>query len=124
MRAEDILKERAEKYYSYAKEFYERGDYDSSAFYVEQTIQIFLKYLLLKNTGAFPKTHDLEELFLTLGKIYPEVSNFYKENAGTLLEIYFAYFNARYAPKKYNKEAVEKYLDILDKFYELIKKWL
>ncbi len=124
MRTEEILKERAEKYYNYAKRFFKEEDYDSSAFYTEQAIQMFLKYLLLKNTGAFPKTHDLEELFLTLGKIYPEILEFYRENAGILLEIYFAYFNSRYAPKKYNKEAVEKYLVVLDKFYDFIKRWL
>ena len=51
----EMLKKRVGKYYKYAKRFYEEGDYDSSAFYTEQSIQLFLKYFLLKETGFFSK---------------------------------------------------------------------
>ncbi len=120
----EILKKRAEKYYKYARRFFEEGDYDSAAFYIEQTIQFFLKYLLLKETGFFPRIHDLDILFRSAGKIHKELLDFYEKHKDVLWEIYYAYTNSRYGEKEYPKEIVEKFLKVLEEFYNLIKKWI
>jgi len=87
-------------------------------------MQFFLKYLLVKETGFFPKVHDLEILFKSLGEIYPEVTEFYNKNQDTIWEIHYAYTNSRYGEKEYPKQLVERFLRVLDEFYELIQKWL
>jgi len=49
--------------------FFKDGIYDLSAFHVEQTFQLYLKYILAREIGYFPKTHSISKLFKELSKI-------------------------------------------------------
>lgn len=58
----DFLKERAIEFWETAQYLFEKGRYNLSAFNLEQAIQLWLKYLIGKKVGEWPKTQYLNEL--------------------------------------------------------------
>ena len=119
-----IFKKRAEAFEEEAKEDFKKGKFDLAAFHIEQSFQLYLKYILAKEIGYFPKTHSLEKLFSELSKINEKFWKFYKENEIILKDIEDAYILARYFPRKYSKEEVEEMVKVLEKFKEEFKEWL
>lgn len=66
----DFLKKRAEEFLAGAKFHFEKENYNLSAFNLEQTCQLYLKYYFALKTRRYPKTHSLEDLLKGIGKIY------------------------------------------------------
>jgi HEPN domain-containing protein len=101
----DFLKERAKKFFEQAKELFKKTKYNLSAFNLEQTIQLFLKYLIGKKLGGWPKTHYLSELVPDLAKVYKskKILKFYRENELFFENLEDAYFTSRYFPKKFSE---------------------
>ena len=64
-----FLKNKAEKFMEMADVAIEKGHYDLASLNLEQAAQLFLKYTIGIYVGDFPRTHDIEELLTTTGKI-------------------------------------------------------
>jgi HEPN domain-containing protein len=97
----DFLKKRALEMLTLAGKAFELGMYNLTLFNCEQAIQFYLKYLLAKRVGEYPKTHSIEVLLAELREIGvepPALPNMVLD----LLEE--AYITARYLPKDYSKE--------------------
>ena len=76
----EIFLKKAKKFDSAARYFLREGVYDLAAFHIEQALQLYLKYILAKVIGYFPKTHSLTKLFKELSKIDEEFMSFYRNN--------------------------------------------
>jgi len=116
----DVFLRKAEKFDSAARYFLSEGVYDLAAFHIEQTLQLYLKYILAKVIGYFPKTHSLTKLFRELSKIDEDFMRFYQENEIILKDIEDAYILSKYFPREYSESEVKA----LDRFKERFKRWI
>jgi len=115
-----LFAQRAHKFLREARRHFEEGDLELSAFFAEQSAQLFLKSFLLAHTGSFPQTHNLHRLFEIALKISPDLRAFYQENVSLVDDLYQAYFTSRYLPFEFDRESVEHML----KFVEALKERL
>ena len=122
----EFLKERSKEFYEEALELFKKGKYNLSAFTLEQSLQLYLKYLIGKKVGDWPKTHYLDELVKSLAEAYnkEEFIEYKKENSLFFDDLSDAYFTSRYFPKKFNKELVEELLKNFEKFIKFIEEIL
>jgi len=120
----DFLKERAREFFEEAKELLKKKRYNLSAFNLEQAIQLFVKYLIGKKLGDWPKTHYLSELVPDLAKTYKnkEILKFYRENELFFENLEDAYFVSRYFPKKFSENFLSQLFEKSEDFLELVKK--
>jgi HEPN domain-containing protein len=112
----EFLKNNALDFLNYAKLLLRDGRYNLALFSLEQALQLGLKYYISKLTGSFPKTHDIVDLLkriieLTENKKLKEVLN---AEISTLDLLKQAYIASRYLPTNYDKEAVEKALNVVE----------
>lgn len=114
----DFLKRNALKFLEEAQESLKRGDYAFTMLFVEQAVQLALKYLLAKRFGDFPKTHSLKLLFELTGD--DELMTFYRENVDLIREIELAYIASRYIDVEYTKAVAERALQLAEKLMEVI----
>ena len=123
MKEIEFLKKRAQKFYRNALELFEKGDYDLSAFNLEQALQLYLKYLIAKKLGEWPQTHYLDELIDKLSETYdrPEFKKYKEDNELFFDDLSDAYFQSRYYPKEYNKNLVSKLLEGFKNFIKFIE---
>jgi len=119
----DFLKERAREFFEEAKELFNKKRYNLSAFNLEQAIQLFLKYLIGKKLGDWPKTHYLSELIHDLVRVYQskKILKFYRENELFFENLESAYFISRYFPKKFSENSLRQLFEKSEKFLELVK---
>ena len=123
MGKEEFLKRRAMEFYKLARRNFEDGFYNISAFEIEQACQLYLKYILFKKAGDYPKVHFLtvllEELHKAIGDI--RIKEFLKENTLALQSMESAYLSSRYLGKEYNRDEVESLLDFADKLVKFLE---
>ncbi len=121
----EILKKRAKAFLEIAEHDYSRGYYDLVLFHVEQFLQLYLKYLLYRRIGDFPKTHLLIRLFKDVLKVYDneDLKRFYEENLEILYLLEEAYISSRYIPREYDEEIDRRILDFSKKALEVLE-WL
>ncbi|MFP3234526.1 MAG: HEPN domain-containing protein [Sulfolobaceae archaeon] len=115
----EFLKNNALDFLNYAKLLLRDGRYNLALFLLEQALQLGLKYYISKLTGSFPKTHDIVDLLkriieLTENKKLKEVLN---AEISTLDLLKQAYIASRYLPTNYDKEAVEKALNVVEAIF-------
>ncbi|PVU74811.1 DNA-binding protein [Sulfolobus sp. SCGC AB-777_G06] len=115
----EFLKDNALDFLNYAKLLLRDGRYNLALFSLEQALQLGLKYYISKLTGSFPKTHDIVDLLkriieLTENKKLKEVLN---AEISTLDLLKQAYIASRYLPTNYDKEAVEKALNVVEAIF-------
>ena len=115
----EFLKNNALDFLNYAKLLLRDGRYNLALFSLEQALQLGLKYYISKLTGSFPKTHDIVDLLkriieLTENKKLKEVLN---SEISTLDLLKQAYIASRYIPTNYDKEAVEKALNVVEAIF-------
>jgi HEPN domain-containing protein len=120
----EVFLDRAKKFEMAGEHFFKNGIYDLSAFHIEQAFQLYLKYILAKEIGYFPRTHSLSKLFKELSKIDKGFYDFYKKNEIILKDVEDAYILSRYFPREYSKEEVEKMIYALKEFKEVFKRWI
>jgi HEPN domain-containing protein len=120
----DFLKERAKEFFEEAKELFKKKRYNLSAFNLEQAIQLFVKYLIGKKLGDWPKIHYLSELIPDLANAYKnkEILKFYRENELFFENLEDAYFVSRYFPKKFSENSLSMLFEKSDEFLKLVKK--
>ena len=93
-------------------------------FFAEQSLQLYVRYILAKELDDYPKTHNLRVLFHELAKVDSRAEKFYEDNADTFDLLEEAYITARYLGKEYSRKSAEKALDLLKKFKEEFREWL
>jgi HEPN domain-containing protein len=118
-----VFLDRARKFDDASKFFFDKGIYDLAAFHVEQAFQLYLKYILARELGYFPRTHSIYKLFKEASKIDAEFRSFYEEHEIILKDVEDAYLLARYFPREYSKTEVEKMLKVMEEFKERFEKW-
>ena len=77
-----FLKDRAKEFWEEALALTEKEKFNLAAFHLEQACQLWLKYLILKKIGDFPKTHYFHELVRAFAEAYDDKRflDFYQEN--------------------------------------------
>jgi HEPN domain-containing protein len=120
----EFLKEKAKKFYSNVKDLFKKGDYDLCVFNLEQSCQLYIKYLIAKKVGDWPKTHYLEALIKRLSEAYDkrEIYDYFLENELFFDDLTDAYFTTRYIPKVFNKSLAEKLIEGYQKFLKFLEK--
>jgi HEPN domain-containing protein len=111
----EFLKKKALRFYSKAIESFEKEEFDFAMLFLEQAIQLGLKFVISRKYGEIPKTHSFKLLFELA-----EMKDFYIENADTLREIELAYTASRYFDVEYSKNTVERCLKLAKKFLDSI----
>jgi len=119
----DFLKKRAKAFLECAKSDFSRGNYDLVLFHIEQFIQLYLKHLILKRIGVFPKTHSLIYLIKELLRTYriDKLEKFYHENIALLYLLEEAYITSRYLPRQYDKEIAKRILKFAEYALEVFE---
>jgi HEPN domain-containing protein len=56
------------------------GMYSFTLYFAEQSLQLYIKYILRKELGYYPKAHSFSILFDILGKITPGAETFCLDN--------------------------------------------
>lgn len=118
----DILKRRHAEFLREAESALSKGFYDVSCFLAEQALQLFLKYVLLRFVGDYPKTHSVRRL---LGEVCgllnsEELEEFNKANRVRLSALEDAYLMARYFLKEYTKEDAEDMIKLVEEVIEIV----
>ncbi|MEM3133850.1 MAG: HEPN domain-containing protein [Candidatus Caldarchaeum sp.] len=121
----EFLKRRALAFLADAQTDYERGEYDLVLFHVEQFMQLYLKHLLYRRLGDFPRTHSPLELFKQLSKAYDStaVAEFYRSNMEMLVLLEESYISSRYLPRSYGRDIAERVLGFSTRLKEMFE-WL
>jgi HEPN domain-containing protein len=119
-----VFSEKAEKFEEAARYFAEKGVFDLSAFHIEQAMQLYIKFILAKELGYFPRVHSLTKLFQELGRLDESFKEFYEEKEIVLKDIEDAYILSRYFPRTYSQREVEEMMETLEEFKRRFGKWL
>ena len=107
------LRRRALEFLEEAREAIEKRRYDLSVFFSEQSVQLYLKSLILELIGEIPRTHSIRELLGFLRKIEGiEVDKFIKTRREALIALEDAYLLSRYFLREYNREEAERLYEI------------
>ena len=120
----EFLRKNAEYFEKKAREAFEEGEYSFALYFADQALQLYLKYIMAKEVGDYPKTHSFPTLFNALGRVTQEASNFYSENADILDLLEDAYLAVRYLGREYSAKSAEEALNLLKKFKEVFNGWL
>ncbi|OYT38518.1 MAG: hypothetical protein B6U89_05705 [Desulfurococcales archaeon ex4484_58] len=120
----EYLKENAEYFEKKAREAFEEGVYNFTLFFAEQALQLYIKYILVKTIGDYPKTHSFSTLFQILAEIIDSAYEFYDKYSELFELLEDAYITVRYFGRKYSKTTAEKILRLIDEFKEVFDKWL
>ncbi len=115
----EFLRKNALKFLEEAEEAFSKGDYGFTMFFVEQFLQLSLKYILYRRYGEFPKTHSFKILFELTKDL--SLIDYYKQNMDLFREIELSYIASRYMDIEYSREVAEKALllarDFRERFY-------
>lgn len=110
----ELLKKRALSFFRNAQSDYEHGGYDLVLFHVEQSIQLYSKYLLYRRIGDYPKTHSVIKLLKDVAKVYAyeELNRFMNNNLEALYLLEEAYISSRYLPREYDLDIAARILKL------------
>ncbi len=126
----EILDKRAREFLAEAKEALEHGRYDLACFFAEQAAQLYLKAILLKLAGEYPRTYQIRTLLSRLAELLPDekrrqIVEFMRSNRARLSELEDVYIMARYSTKSYTREDAEDLVrlvvDIINMVEELVR---
>nr|KJR72790.1 MAG: DNA-binding protein [Thermoproteus sp. AZ2] len=115
----EILRERARMFLEAARDDLRAGRVDLAAFHAEQASQLALKYILARETGYYPRTHSLKELFEAVKQIRPDLWRLYLEEMFVFEVMEDAYIGARYLPRRYSKEVAVRTVEVAERLLSL-----
>jgi HEPN domain-containing protein len=92
------------------------GMYDLAVFSLEQSLQLFLKAMLLRVGSDYPRTHSIRRLLELLTEVtgrseLRELASRYSVELGALED---AYISSRYIPRIYTKDEFERLRAVLE----------
>lgn len=118
----EVLRRRYAEFLEEARSALNRGFYDVACFLAEQSLQLYLKYVLLKLVGDYPRTHSvrmlLGEISRALGST--ELEGFSRVNRTRLLALEDAYMMARYFVKEYTREDAEDMVKLVEEVVDIV----
>ncbi|MFP3349210.1 MAG: HEPN domain-containing protein [Thermoproteus sp.] len=111
----EYLKRNAIAFLEQAEENLGRGRYNLAMFSLEQALQLSLKYTLYQLTGSFEKTHSVKRLLRQVVELTGnrELEKMVGEAHIVLELIEQSHIAARYLPYEYDKESVERSLNVV-----------
>ncbi|MEZ0319679.1 MAG: HEPN domain-containing protein [Pyrobaculum sp.] len=118
----EALKTRALQFLEQAKFAAERGFAELALFNIEQYVQLYVKYLLYRRVGDFPKTHYVRDLFDRLLAVYGDVCNLkaFAERWRTFMAVLeYVYVASRYLPYRARQEDVDVAMRFVEEFSEV-----
>jgi len=119
----ELLKKRSKEFLEEAKIALERGSYDVACFLAEQSLQLYLKSVLLKLVGDYPRTHSIRRLLGEIVRITDnvEIKEYARENRIRLSNLEDAYLMARYFIKEYLREDAADMIKTAEETMERIR---
>ncbi len=120
----EFLKERALQFLEMSKTAAERGFYELALFHAEQALQLYVKYLIYRRLGDFPKTHFLRDLLDRAVELYGDVCNlgeFIRRHSTVLTLVEHAYITSRYLPFRARREDYEAARDAVEEALKIFK---
>jgi len=120
----EFLRKNADEFLKNAEYLMESGVYNLAAFNIEQAVQLYLKYMLAKKIGEFPKTHSIKRLISECSSFCSELETVLKENVNVIGEIEVAYISSRYYPIEFLEEEVRNMLGVAIKIKGVVLKCL
>lgn len=114
-----MLRERARMFLEAAKDDLKAGRVDLAAFHAEQACQLALKYVLASRAGYYPHTHSLRRLFEEVRALRPELWQLYERHALAFEVMEDAYLGARYLPRRYSRDVVERLVRVAEELVAL-----
>lgn len=119
----ELLRKRALSFLRDARSDMEHGDYDLVLFHVEQFIQLYLKHLLYRKIGDYPKTRSIIRLLKDVVRVYNDRSldDFIDRNLEALYLLEEAYISSRYLPREYDRDIATRILKLGEEVLEVFK---
>ncbi|MFQ6076915.1 MAG: HEPN domain-containing protein [Candidatus Bathyarchaeia archaeon] len=120
----EVLRRRAGEFLEEARGAFKRGHYDLSCFFSEQAVQLYLKSVLLKRVGDYPRTHQVRLLLSEVSTDVPleAINEFLRDNRARLSNLEDAYLMARYTTKVYTKEDAEDMVRLADELVSMVER--
>ncbi len=120
----EVLKRRSLEFLEEAKEALRRGFYDVACFLAEQSLQLYLKSLLLEIVGDYPRTHSVRRLLGEVANVLSseELRRFVKVNRARLLALEDTYLMARYYVRRYEREDAEDMIKVVKEVIDVINR--
>ena len=124
MREVRLLKRRALDFLEEAKIALRRGSYDIACFLAEQALQLYLKFILLKIVGDYPRTHSIKRLLGEIARLTnsSELRNFMRVNRARISALEDAYLMARYFIKEYDEDDANDMIKLVEEIVNLVNK--
>ncbi|MBS7655802.1 HEPN domain-containing protein [Candidatus Bathyarchaeota archaeon] len=109
-----ILRRRAKAFYNRALDSLNAKDYDLASFLSEQAVQLYLKSILLKELGDYPRTHSISHIISILKKLsnYKDLINFLEENRLAVRLMEDSYISSRYLIREFSREEAKILINI------------
>lgn len=122
----EVLKKRSSMFLELSKHALSQGFYDLACFLAEQSLQLFLKSLLLELIGDYPRTHSVRQLMNELSRVLKsrELDELVAASRVRLLALEDAYLLSRYYVRGYEKEDAEDMVKLVEELLSKIKKIL
>lgn len=122
----ELLKKRSSEFLEESKLAVQRGFYDTACFLAEQSLQLYLKAILLKLVGDYPRTHSIRRLLGELGRVLNSeaLETFINANRARILALEDAYLIARYFVKEYEREDAMEMIRVVEEVVNLVRKIL
>ena len=115
------MKRRARLFFEEAEEAYAKGRFDFAVSFVEQAMQLLIKYLLAKLVGDYPKTHKLSLLSDPSRVMGERIERFVRENERMLSIVELACTGARYLDYSYSETIARDSLEHFRGSLEVVK---
>ena len=121
-----LLVRRAKEFLAEAEDALKKGRFDLSCFFSEQSVQLYLKAVLLKLTGDYPRTHYIRALLSRIMETLPSdkknrVAEFIRSNRARISELEDAYVMARHSAKTFSEEDARDLIAVAREIIELIE---
>lgn len=118
----EVLRRRSLGFLDGARVALERGSYDIACFLAEQSLQLYLKSVLLEVVGDYPRTHSVRRLLGELRDVLGSkvLRDFIKANRARLSNLEDAYLMARYFVKEYVKEDAEDMVKLVEEVMRVV----
>ncbi len=122
----EFLKQRSKEFYENALSLFKEKKYNLAAFNIEQSCQLYLKYLIGKKIGEWPKTHYLDELIEELSDVYErkEILEYFKNKELFFQNLTDAYFTSRYHPKNFTLNLTQQLITNYQNFIKFLEESL
>jgi len=120
-----LLKKRSGIMLEEAGEELSKGHYDLAVFLAEQAVQLFLKAVILGETGTMSRTHRIRDLAGALRVIYPdkarEIDVFVRQNHSLFIRLEETYISSRYLFREYTREEAEELVKFAGEVVEFVR---